>query len=163
MSDLKNTNLNVASYALDCVQNSIDIFKQNDEIKKYKTLVKKISTLIQSNGFINTLAFVLSKCDLDKKEEKKIYKKIYNNKVLYDILLWNYKNEKIKNLIDFRKYKINTEIKDDTYLLNVENIINYIKAVTDLNQLNYRLITKEMIDLFGWIKRFADGMIEGEE
>ncbi|MCR1934082.1 type III-B CRISPR module-associated protein Cmr5 [Clostridium tepidum] len=45
---------------------------------------------------------------------------------------------------------------------DVEIITEYINWVTNLEPVEYRLLTKEMMSLFGWIKRFADGMIKGD-
>ncbi|KOF58272.1 MULTISPECIES: type III-B CRISPR module-associated protein Cmr5 [Clostridium] len=158
MSNLRNASLNVASFAMKCVEEGKD--DKYIDNKKYKTLVKKISTLIQKNGFINTLVFVLSKSNIENPKKEDIIKKQYNNKILNDIIKWNYENDKINNLIDFEKYEIDINDNDDKY--NTINIAKYIQAVTELNQSQYKLITKEMMSLFGWIKRFADGMIEGE-
>ncbi|MDU1443028.1 MAG: type III-B CRISPR module-associated protein Cmr5 [Clostridium cochlearium] len=149
MSNLKNTNLDVARFAINCVEYAIDI-SNKVEPKKYKTLVKKMPTLIQKNGFINTLVFNLSKID-----------KTYHKEVLKNIVIWNKENLKIKDIKDYKKIfqGINDEYieKDSSKLFQ-----NYIKWVTSLEQMEYRLVAKEMIILFSWIKRFADGMIQDE-
>lgn len=129
MSNIKNINLQVAKFALECVNKVKD-----DNRREYKTLVRKMPTLIQKNGFINTLVFNLSK-----------QKNKNHQEVLYNIINWSNKNEKIK------------------YLLGEQSQIDqYIEKVVKLKQSQYRLVTKEMINLFVWIKRFADGMIEDE-
>lgn len=160
MPNLKNVNLDVANFAMECVNNAIK--DKNIDIGKYKTLVKKTSTLIQKNGFISTVVFILSKSNAEKpKKEIEIKKKQHNNEILYDMVKWNCKNDKIKSLIDYEKYKRDIDNVDAKYSINVA--MNYIQEVTKLNQSQYRLITKEMMILFNWCKRFADGMIEGEE
>lgn len=147
MSNLKNINLDVARFAMKCVNN----VKENKSIKSddYKVLVKKMSTLIQKNGLIGTLVFNLSKV-----------KKEHHKEVLRNIIDWNKENYKISNISNFDKDKM-VFINDNAKDINL--IAEYIKWITSLKQDEYRLITKEMMNLFGWTKRFADGMIEGEE
>lgn len=162
MPNLRNVNLDVASFAMECVKRG----KEDKDIdnKKYKTLIKKMATLIQKNGFINTLVFVLSKSNIKKPKEEEIIKKQYNNKILNDIIKWNYENGKISDFIDLEKCKIDIDNIDNcSCKYGTDNITKYIQVITELNQLQYRLLTKEMMSLFGWSKRFADGMIEGEE
>ncbi|MBU3127899.1 type III-B CRISPR module-associated protein Cmr5 [Clostridium tagluense] len=167
MSNLKNINLQVSSFAMECVRNVKLEEEKEEETKKkakinnekdsngisaskYKTLVKKMSTLIQKNGFIGTLVFNLSK--VNNKEHYEVLKNIIN---------WNIANFKIKDIKEFEKKNIrfdgNNSIKE------MEVITKYIEWITSLEQNEYRLVSKEMMNLFGWIKRFADGIIEGKE
>lgn len=148
MSNLKNINLDVADFAMKCVKGAIECDKI--DCKQYKTLVKKMPTFIQKNGYINTLVFVLSKC----KKEKQFY-----NKILEDIIKWTEKNSKTTSLIDFKGKKIDTSNYNNNQY-STDNIVKYLEEVSKLNPLEYRLITKEMMNLFSWIKRFSDGMIE---
>lgn len=143
MSKIKNMNLDVASFAL----SRVSYVMENEDInlKEYKTLVKKIPTLIQKNGYINTLVFNLSK------KNKAQHKEILDN-----IIQWNLQNEKINYLI--KKSKGLEDLKDDN-----SKYKSYIEDICNLNQAQYRLISKEMMNLFAWIKRFADGMIQDEE
>lgn len=161
MSNLKNINLDVAKFAMSCVENVIKN-PENDKDKKetnnkkiklnpkdYKSLARKMSALIQKNGLIGTLVFNLSKL-----------KKEHHKEILKNIIEWNKQNSKINDIQKFDKGKfIFTNNNND----EIKVIMNYIEWITTLNPVEYRLITKEMITLFGWIKRFADGMIEGEE
>ncbi|MGG7163505.1 type III-B CRISPR module-associated protein Cmr5 [Clostridium ihumii] len=132
MSKLRNVNLDVANFAMSCVEEA-------KEDKDYKSLVKKMPTLIQKNGFIATLVFNLSKVN-----------KMHHKKVLINIIEWNEQNCKINKFLS--KNIISDKDK--------EMIKEYIEWVTNLEPVQYRLITKEMMNLFGWIKRFADGMID---
>ncbi|OPJ62773.1 type III-B CRISPR module-associated protein Cmr5 [Clostridium oryzae] len=132
MNSIKNTNLDVAQYAMSCV-NSIEKANQ----KKYKTLVKKMSALIQRNGLILTLAFVFSKGTNNE-----------HGKVLEQMRNWCTNNYKLTRIFDGKQ--------------EIDNSM-FIEKITSLSQREYVLVTREMIVLFGWIKRFADGMIEGEE
>lgn len=132
-----NVNLEVASFAMNCVEGVI-AQKNSNLNKNYKTLVKKMPAMIQKNGLIGTLVFILSKFKNSKDSA--------HGEVLKNVMKWNNKNEKIKDVV---------QMKND-------NAVEYIESITNLNSQDYRLVTKEMINLFGWIKRFADGMIEGE-
>lgn len=135
MNNLKNTNLEVSSFALGCVEKVVD--NTNIDNEEYKTLSKKMSALIQKNGLINTVVFCYSKND------KKHF------------------NEILKNMINWAK----TNFKISSYFNNLnENKINdYLLQITKLSTKDYRLVTREMMIFFGWIKRFADGMIVKKE
>jgi CRISPR-associated protein Cmr5 len=139
MGNLNNTNLEVSKFSLDCVKKCVDE-KEIKVQKEYKTLVKKMPTLIQKNGFINTLVFLLSKSKSNEQHEI----------VIKNIIDWSKKNKKIEIFL-----------KLDENGCDFEKYINKINNITD--NYEYRLITKEMMILFGWIKRFADAMIEKED
>ncbi|EQB3099342.1 type III-B CRISPR module-associated protein Cmr5 [Clostridium botulinum] len=157
MSNLKNVNLQVAQFALGKVKEVLeyykkDILKCNEDEKKelekkqkllcdkYKTLSKKMTVLIQKNGLIGTLVFVLSKV---KKEQA-------NEFVLENIVKWCEEDYKLEFLKD--KLRVDKENANEVF----------IEKITKLSNQEYRLVTKEIMNLFGWIKRFTDGMIEGE-
>jgi len=99
----------------------------------YKSYVKKIPTLIQVNGLAGTFAFVFSKKGEGSKQ-KEAYRTIYQQ-----VDKWLKKN-----------YKNN----DETEL--IEWIITRDPKL-------YKAITIEVLALFSWLRRFAEGMIEGEE
>lgn len=103
-----------------------------DFSEKYTTLVKKMSAMIQKNGLISVLAFCYSKKGKETGEAMK------------NIIDWSVKNRRIKSLFNANEY----------------SELEYIKFIVDCKPKQYRLISREMIILFGWIKRFADGMIE---
>ena len=160
MSNTKNTNLNVAKFALECVKSVKDNNKiTNDE---YNTLVKKMPTLIQKNGYISTLVFNLSK-----------KKNPHHMEVLNNIVGWNCENDKIKGLLkkdvvknydDLKKFKEEVKTKDKKETSEIQEreldiLQQYIEQITNLNQNEYRLVTKEMMILFGWIKRFSEGIL----
>lgn len=155
MSNLKNINLEVAKYSMSCVKQVIE--KENsDNCKKYKTLVKKMSTMIQKNGLISTLVFNLS--NIDKPEHKL---------VLSQIAKWNITNPKISDLLkvdDKERDVFITAIDNTKVVKTLDNsvLINYIAFLTNMDSQEYRFITKEMMILFGWVKRFVDGMIEDD-
>ncbi|ABS40544.1 type III-B CRISPR module-associated protein Cmr5 [Clostridium botulinum] len=155
MGDLKNVNLQVAQFALEKVKEVLNYYekeilkckeeereqiekKQKMLSSKYKTLSKKMTVLIQKNGLIGTLVFILSKV---KKEKA-------NELVLQHIINWCEEDCKLDFL---RVDKENTNPNEA-----------FIENITKLSNQEYRLVTKEIMNLFGWIKRFTDGMIEGE-
>ncbi len=139
MINLKNVNLQIAGFAMQKVSDTDE--NKHIDSKKYKTLVKKMSAMIQKNGLIGTLVFNLSKSSRDEHAE-----------VLNQIIDWNKENYKISDLIsDYNKDEQQTKYT------------TYIEDLVKLSSQDYRLITKEMMALFGWMKRFADGMIKGEE
>lgn len=154
MSEMKNTNLAVAKFAfesvsrfmeenkgnLDKTQNSEET-SDNKNLKEYKTLVKKMNILIQKNGMIGTLVFLLSK-SLKNKHHKEVLKNIRD---------WCERDIKL----DFLKEK---GLKDTSKMDNAK----FIENITNLTSREYLFLTQEMMTLFGWIKRFADGMIEGD-
>lgn len=131
MCSLKNTNLEVSIFALSCVK-SVVKETQDDKQKKYKTLCKKMNTLIQKNGLISTVVFVFSKQNSE------------NSEIIKNIMEWSIECSKLKS--------ISNKMSNDSPE-------KYIESITKLNNQEYRLLTKEMMILFGWIKRFADGLI----
>lgn len=155
MSSIKNTKLSVAQFALTCVED----VKKNKKVsdKEYKSLVKKMSTLIQKNGYISTLVFNLSKIN-----------NTHHREVLKNIVSWSYKNVKIKEFLKCTSetYSSLNELKqvEKKELSGKELKVfeSYIEQISKLNQNEYRIVTKEMMILFGWIKRFSDGILNEE-
>lgn len=47
--------------------------------------------------------------------------------------------------------------------LNKDSKEDLVKWIIDKNSQEYRATTNEVLALFNWLKRFADGMIEGED
>lgn len=106
--------------------------------KEYKSYVKKIPMMIKTNGLGATFAFMLSK---KAKAEGPIYTKIGNN-----ILEWLRRDT--KNLI-----KMN----------NIDDFEKLTSKIVELNSPEYRALTIEVLAFFNWLRRFADGLIEGDE
>lgn len=140
MSNLKDTKLEIAKYSLNKVSSVLENTKVNS--KKYKTLVKKVPVMIQKNGLMNTMAFTLSKMKDETSEHEEV----------------------LKQMIEWSKQSSRTvfrdQRRDDS---NAEGYVEYMNRVFRLTSKEYRLLTQEMITLFSWMKRFADGLIEGEE
>ncbi|BCV20508.1 type III-B CRISPR module-associated protein Cmr5 [Moorella sp. Hama-1] len=101
--------------------------------KEYKSYVKKIPALIKMNGLGATLAFIAAK----KKDDPR--KKEYAYKVIYDQL---------------KPWLVEKGL--------VERHQDLVAAVVALDSLSYRMVTGEVLALFKWISRFAEGLIEGE-
>ena len=101
--------------------------------KEYKSYVKKIPMLIKTNGLGSTFAFMLSKGGT--------YTLIGEQ-----ILLW-LKNDK-KNLL--------------TNANEIRSFKDLNEKIVGLNSSEYRALTIEVLSFFNWLRRFADGLIEGE-
>jgi CRISPR-associated protein Cmr5 len=102
--------------------------------KEYKAYAKKIPMLIKTNGLGATYAFIKSKGK--------------NEGTPYDLLY----NQTHKWLQMSQCPFIALTDKDDL----VEKIIG-------LPSNEYRAVTNEVISLFTWLRRFAEGLIEGED
>lgn len=99
--------------------------------KEFRSLVRSVPAMIQMNGLGATIAFLYA-----KKEDKKKKDKNHHGE-LYDILSnWSKKQSYMKNMP-----------KD------------LMEAIMELDSNTYRRLTKEMMQLMMWIKRFAEGMI----
>jgi len=111
----------------------------------YKSYVKKIPMMILNNGLGATFAFIYS-----KKEKEKAYKKIY-----LQINNWLKEQDIKSGICDDECYKKekNKNCKD----------IDLVEWIICLNSQEYRVVTNEVLALFNWLKRFADGMIEGDD
>jgi len=109
--------------------------KDKNYAKDYRSYVKKIPSMILSNGAGQTLAFIKSKSN-NKEAYKDIYKQI-------------------------NEYFTNKDIPTITKPENKEDILDWIVSCD--SKTDYRYITGELLALFNWLRRFAEGMIEGEE
>ena len=111
-----------------------DIIKFYEKTKKeYNSYVKKIPMMIKTNGLGATFAFMLSKGGT--------YKVIGEQ-----VLEWLKNDEK--------------SILPDAKGINSFEDLN--KKIVSLNSPDYRALTIEILAFFGWLKRFAEGLIEGE-
>ena len=101
--------------------------------KEYKSYVKKIPMLIKTNGLGATFAFVLSKA-----KEGNPYQLIYQQTTAW--------------------LKV-----DQKKLIDLPNNPNLVSEIITLDSPQYRAVTVEVLAFFNWLKRFADGLIEGED
>jgi CRISPR-associated protein Cmr5 len=111
---------------------------------KYKSYVKKIPMMVLTNGLGATFAFIYSKQkSYDSKKNKKAGEK-----------------ENPKNGYDLIYKQVDEWLKKDYKQNNNDELIQWI---IHQDSQSYRAVTNEVLALFNWLKRFADGMIEGEE
>ncbi|MGI6114127.1 MAG: type III-B CRISPR module-associated protein Cmr5 [Mahellales bacterium] len=105
--------------------------KLGDKASEYKSYVKKAPMLIKTNGLGATLAFIKAK---GKDNKAKAWSLIYQQ-----VSEWIEKDS--KNLV-------NTGGED------------LVKIIVSLETPDYRALTNEMLALFNWLRRFAEGLIE---
>jgi CRISPR-associated protein Cmr5 len=108
-------------------------YKCAEEGKKYgtdyKSYVKKIPMLIKTNGLGATMAFVFSK---SKGKDDNAYGLIYKQTAEW--------------------------IKERTVVKNFEPK-DLAKKLTEIESSDYRAVTNEVLALFTWLRRFAEGLI----
>ncbi len=117
--------------------------KKGSEIskkKEYKSYVKNVPMYIKTNGLAATYAFIASKKSDDKGKAGYAYKLIYDQTKSW--------------LENEPKGIISEELKGKDRDL--------AKVFTELDSYRYRIVTKEVLALFNWLRRFADELIEGE-
>ncbi|HMP26225.1 MAG TPA: type III-B CRISPR module-associated protein Cmr5 [Saprospiraceae bacterium] len=103
------------------------------EAKEYKSYTRKIPMMIKTNGLGSALAFVKSK------QKKEAYKKIYDQ-----LTEW-----------------LSVECNLTKSYFN-EKSIDLVKDVIAMNSFQYRAVTIETLALMTWLRRFAEGLIQGE-
>ncbi|KLU60945.1 CRISPR system Cmr subunit Cmr5 [Peptococcaceae bacterium CEB3] len=108
--------------------------------KKYKSYVKKIPMLIKTNGLAATLAFILSKTGGNSKEDsdRKSKGKTPYGRIYSQIADWLKEKELLTGETDL------------------------VQEIISLSSAKYRSVTAEVLALFSWLRRFAEGLIEGE-
>ena len=129
-----------ARYAWKCIQEVRQKRDANLE-EKYKSYVRSAPSYIQINGLGNTLAFYRSKfeSDLRKKGEDKLSPDEKAYKLLYDHLNgWKKELRENKDILEW--------ICDES-----------------TSSLRIFQVTKEVIALLNWMKRFAEAELQGEE
>jgi len=121
-----------AEFAYNCVKEALG--KLDDKKRKeYRSYTRKIPQMILTNGLGQTLAFIYS-----KKDKGNAYDLIY------------------KQLTDYLK-------SDSTTRINIpETATELVEWVISLPSSEYRYVTEEILAFLRWLKRFAEGMIEGE-
>lgn len=125
-----------AEYAFQCATTASNTKKA----KEYKAYVKKISTMIKTNGLGATYAFIFSKGSKGNTiESGNAYGLIYQQTAD-----WLMKS-------------------NNKYLLpKLENSRDLARVIVELDSGAYRNLTVELLALFAWLRRFADGLISGE-
>ncbi len=109
--------------------------------KAYKSYTKKIPMLIKTNGLSATFAFVKAKANKDTSKRDHAYKIIYEQTE-------EWLRETMPHIF---------QDKDGKPLKNQDLVYIFITQDSPI----YRQIAVEVLALFTWLKRFAEGLIEG--
>ncbi len=122
---------------------AVDSFVNNnskENQKKYRAYIRNIPSMILNNGLGSTIAFIFSKNEED----------VYNS-LGSDIYDWLNQGQ--------NSYLINLDKKEQSK----EKLQELTNKIICLNSSEYRAVTNEILSLFNWLKRFAEGMIEGDK
>ena len=106
---------------------------KEEDRKKYRAYAKNVPMMIKTNGLGATIAFIFS-----RKDKESAYGLLYKQ-------LTDWLSQKQKNPI------------------NLSNDKPLVEAVVTLNSPAYRAVTAEVLALFSWLRRFAEGLIQDEE
>ncbi len=135
LSNIKGLEQARASFAFKVAKAASE--KQGKAPKEYKSYAKKLPMMIKTNGLGASLAFVLSKSK-NKDGRSTTWDFIYK-----DIQTWLGQ--------DHKKFLLGNHINKD--LAN---------AIIELDSTQYRAVTIEVLAFLNWLRRFAEGLIEGE-
>ncbi len=123
-----------AEFAYNCVKEAIEKFgSDSKKQKEYRSYSRKIPTMILSNGLGQTLAFIKAKSD-----DGNAYELIY------------------KQITEYIKSNHTTRIKIP------EDKEDLIEWIISCDSSTYRYITQEFLSFLSWLRRFAEGLIEGD-
>ena len=134
-SKITNHSQERANFAFEKVTEAKVKLKKN--ATEFKSHVKKVPLMIRGNGLVAAYAFVHSKAKGGKDKE--------NDYHLILALSLEWLRE--KSLIS-GEMKVNEE--------------NFTGVLAQLDRSAYRLARRELLSMFTWLKRFADGMIKKE-
>ncbi|MCB9282941.1 MAG: type III-B CRISPR module-associated protein Cmr5 [Lewinellaceae bacterium] len=123
------------------------------ESKNYKSYVKKAPMWIKTNGIGAAFAFIISKRE---NSQKTIDKQNYNP---------GDHEKHPQNAYGLLYYQVFNWLKSDTkkFLLRGKENQDLVKTLTELKSHEYRAVTVEVLAFLNWLRRFADGLIEGDE
>lgn len=131
-----------AQYAYSCVQDALKKFPRlesskdaSKNAKSYKAYSKKLPMMIKTNGLGASLAFVLSR---SKSDLNNPWGLLYHH-----INLWL--------RTDHKKFLLGENPKPDI-----------ADAVINLESHQYRAVSIEVLAFLTWLRRFSEGLIEGE-
>jgi len=105
--------------------------------KEYKSYAKKLPMMIKTNGLGASLSFALSKSK-NKEGQKTSWGNLYD-----DLNSWLRNSHKI-------------------WLLGLNPPADLSEAAINLDSQEYRALTVEVLAFLNWLRRFAEGLIEGE-
>ncbi len=122
-----------AEFAYKCAKNALEKLDTKRQ-KEYRSYTRRIPTMILTNGLGQALAFVKA-----KSESGNAYQLIYNQLTQY--------------------------LKSDstTRVMMPPQSNDLVEWVISCDSMMYRYIAEEVLAFLSWIKRFAEGMIEGDE
>ena len=152
MTTVKGIEQGRADYAYKCVLKGEQLNKSSKVDVAYKSYTRKIPTLIKVNGLGATFAFILSKSKKEETSKGFAYKLIYEQ---VDNWLRAETHGTFENIFKF--------IPKKRIVNGKEELVELVEALIQLNSSEYRAVTNEVITLFGWLKRFSEGLIDGEE
>lgn len=109
--------------------------------------------MIKTNGLGAALAFVFSK--RNTKEKKEVGNTISSAG----------SKANPKNAYDLIYLQINEWLhqEENIYLLGDKANLELAETIIQLNSSHYRAVTNEVLALFNWLRRFSEGLIEGED
>jgi CRISPR-associated protein Cmr5 len=114
--------------------------------KAYKSYLKKLPAYIKVNGLGATLAFMFAKAN-GTGDKAKVWKKI---------------NEQFEEWLKSGPEHFHTvKIDSKSFALASGTVLS--ELVIQMESHQYRAVTVELLALIGWMRRFADGLIEGED
>ena len=131
-----------AEFAYSCVKKFVD---NNDEEKnkKYRGYIRNTPSMILNHGLGATFAFMFSK---RLKKDGEVYNAIAEN--IYD---WIIKDE--------NKYLLKLDSKKNAQ----DKLEELMNQVIELPSSEYRMVSNEILSLLAWMKRFVEGLVEGED
>jgi len=132
-TEIKKLEQGRAEFAYKCVKDAKEQLSKEKQ-SDYRSYTRKISTMILTNGLAQTLAFVKAKV-----EEGNTYELLYNQ----------------------MRYYLKSE--NTTRIPMPPDKNKLVEWVISCDSREYRFITQELLAFLNWLKRFAEGMIEGEE
>lgn len=142
MSGIKDLAKERSQFAYKCVQSFVNS-NDDEKQKKYKGYIRNVPMKILNNGLGATIAFMFSK-------------RLKNDGIVY--------NQISANIYDWLQEEQNKYlIKLDNKTTSEDKSKELTDKIIHLNSTEYKAASNEVLALFGWLKRFADGMIEGEE
>jgi CRISPR-associated protein Cmr5 len=130
-----------AKFAYSCVKQFIG--NDEDKNKKYRGYIRNTPTMILNNGLGATFAFMFSK---RLKKDGEVYNAIAEN--IYD---WIIKDE--------NKYLLKLDNKNNAQ----DKLEELMNQVIELPSSEYRMVSNEILSLLAWMKRFVEGLVEGED
>ncbi len=124
-----------AAFAYECAK---EVKEKNIEPKEYKAYCKKLPMMIKTNGLGATLAFVRTKANgKESSRGVKAYSAIEAH---------------------FHKWLKESHLSEAL----IGKPVDMAGEVVQLDSPTYRAVTIELLALLSWMRRFAEGLIEGE-